>query len=132
MQTATVAQELDRLCHRRLLSLDDGHFRFRTRLMRQAMADSLSPASRSLLEQRISRDGPPRPNGKRPEDGEAVAGAAATGSSGAWLPHLPRTNGNAGRPAKSDQGDRTRRVAAALQPERTGRSRAAIRRGLAS
>ena len=132
MQTAAVAQELDRLCHRRLLSLDDGHFRFRTRLMRQAMADSLSPASRALLEQRISRDGPPRPNGKRPEDGGAVAGAAATGSSGAWLPHLPRTNGNAGRPATSDQGDRTRRVAAALQPERTGRSRAAIRRGLAS
>ena len=132
MKTATVAQELDHLCHRRLLSLDDGHFRFRTRLMRRAMADSLSPASRALLEQRISRDGPPGPNGKRPEDGGAVAGSAATSSSGAWLPHLPRTNGNAGRPAKGDQGDRTRRVAAALQPERTGRSRAAIRRGLAS
>ena len=35
MKTAAVAQELDRLCHRRLLSLDDGHFRFRTRLMRR-------------------------------------------------------------------------------------------------
>ena len=59
--TAEVAEELDRLCHRRLLSLDDGRFRFRTRLMREAMADSLSPASRSLLEQRIARDGAPGP-----------------------------------------------------------------------
>jgi hypothetical protein len=130
--TATVAQELDRLCHRRMLSLDDGHFRFRTRLMREAMADSLSPASRALLEQRISRDGPPGPNGKRPENGRAVAGSAATSSSGSWLPYLPRTNGAAERPAKNDQGDRTRRVAAAVQPERTRRSRAATKRGLAS
>jgi hypothetical protein len=133
MKTATVAQELDRLCHRRLLSLDDGHFRFRTRLMREAMADSLSPASRALLEQRISRDGPPGPNGKRPEvGGTGVAATPAAASPGPWLPHLPRTNGDAGRPAKSDQADRTRRVAAAPQSERTGRSRAAIRRGLAS
>ena len=33
--------------------------------MREAMADSLSPASRSLLEQRISRDGPPGPRPRR-------------------------------------------------------------------
>lgn len=133
MTTTAVAPELDRLCHRRLLSLEDGHFRFRTRLMREAMADSLTPASRALLEQRISRDGPPGPNAKRPEHGgAAVAAADTTTSSGAWLPHLPRTNGDAGRPAKGDQADRTRRVAAAPQPKRTGRSRAAIRRGLAS
>ena len=76
--------------------------------------------------------GPPGPNGKRPEGGATIAGNDASSSSGAWLPHLPRTNGDAGRPAKGDQGDRTRRVAAAPQPKRTRRSRAAIRRGLAS
>jgi DNA-binding SARP family transcriptional activator len=65
LRTAYVAEELDRLCHRRLLSLDDGRFRFRTRLMREALADSLSPASRSLLEQRIARDGAPGPDEPR-------------------------------------------------------------------
>jgi DNA-binding SARP family transcriptional activator len=132
MTTANVAHELDRLCHRRLLLLHDGHFRFRTRLMREAMADSLSPASRTLLEQRISRDGPAGPNGKRPEDGGTTADADAISEPGTWLPHLPRTNGDAGSPAKNGQGDRTRRVAAAMQPKRIGRSRPAIKRGLAS
>ena len=136
MATASVAQELDRLCHRRLLSLDDGHFRFRTRLMREAMADSLSPASRALLEQRISRDGPPGPNGKRPEGGATTAGNDASSSSGAWLPHLPRTNGDAGRPPRairatargglprlrspSAHGARARRSGAASLPETAG------------
>jgi hypothetical protein len=132
MATPTVAQELDRLCHRRLLTLDEGRFRFRTRLMREAMAESLSPASRTLLEQRISRDGPPGPNGKRPENGATPTGTGVSGESSAWLPHLPRTYGDAGRPAQSDQGDRTRRVAAAAQPTRMGRSRAAMQRGRAS
>jgi hypothetical protein len=67
MRTADVAEELDRLCQRRLLSLDDWQFRFRTRLMREALADSLSPAARSMLEQRIARDGAPGPDATRLE-----------------------------------------------------------------
>jgi DNA-binding SARP family transcriptional activator len=63
--TTGVAEALDRLCRRRLLAHADGQFRFRTRAMREAMADSLSAASRSLLEQRISRDGPPGPRTRR-------------------------------------------------------------------
>jgi DNA-binding SARP family transcriptional activator len=68
MDTGDVAEELDRLCLRRVLSLEDGHFRFRARILRESLADSLSPASRTLLENRISRDGPPGPNGKRMEN----------------------------------------------------------------
>jgi DNA-binding SARP family transcriptional activator len=79
--TAEVADELDRLCRRRLLSLGDGRFRFRTRLMREAMADSLSPASRSLLEQRIVRDGAPGPGAQRAEHRAAFPNGR---------PHLPR------------------------------------------
>jgi DNA-binding SARP family transcriptional activator len=67
MQTAEVAEQLDRLYRRRLLSLDDWRFRFRTRVMREALADSLSPASRSMLEQRIARDGAPGPDVARLE-----------------------------------------------------------------
>jgi DNA-binding SARP family transcriptional activator len=132
LTTAEVAAELDRLCQRRLVSLDDGRFRFRTRLMREAMADSLSPASRTLLEQRISRDGPPGPKGKRPGDGGTISGIAAISQPSTWPPQLPRTNGEDARPAKSTQGERTRRIASALQASRTGRSRPPIKRGLAS
>src|SRR4029079_1893184 len=83
MPTTAVRPELALLCDRRLLSLEDGHCRFRTRLMREAMADSLTPASRALLEQRISRDGPPVPHAERPEHGgAAVAAADTTTSSG--------------------------------------------------
>jgi DNA-binding SARP family transcriptional activator len=72
LDTAEVAAELDRLCRRRLLSLADGRFRFRALLMRDALADSLSPASRSLLERRISRDGPPGPSAVRIEGGKRL------------------------------------------------------------
>ena len=77
-----VAKQLDRLCQRRLLSLDDWRFRFRTRLMREAMADSLPPASRSMLEQRIARDGAPGPDATRLESRSRVAVAGR--------PSLPR------------------------------------------
>ena len=82
MTTAEVAEQLDRLCQRRLLSLDDWRFRFRTRLMREAMADSLLPASRSMLEQRIARDGAPGPDATRLESRSRVAVAGR--------PNLPR------------------------------------------
>jgi DNA-binding SARP family transcriptional activator len=103
LETAEVAQELDRLCRRRLLSLCDARFRFRTRLMRAALADSLSPASRSLLEQRISRDGPPGPGIRR----AGSSALALNGSHGA-------------------------RVATAVPLARAGRSRPTVKRGLAS
>jgi DNA-binding SARP family transcriptional activator len=73
LKTTDVAEALDRLCRRRLLLVDDGYFRFRTRAMREGLADSLSPASRILLEQRIERDGPPGPKGKQ----AVLRGAAA-------------------------------------------------------
>ncbi|MDX6564195.1 MAG: hypothetical protein QOD65_4009 [Gaiellales bacterium] len=65
LATGDVVDVLDRLCHRRLLSHAGGRFRFRTRLMREALADSLSAACRCLLEQRIFRDGPPGPKAAR-------------------------------------------------------------------
>ena len=73
LKTAAVADSLDKLCRRRLLVVDDGRFRFRTRSMRDALADSLSPASRSLLEQRIALDGPPGPKHGRRERRRAAA-----------------------------------------------------------
>ena len=45
----------------------DWRFRFRTRLMGEALAESLSPAARSMLEQRIARDGAPGPEATRLE-----------------------------------------------------------------
>jgi DNA-binding SARP family transcriptional activator len=128
LPTADVAQELDRLCRRRLLSLDDGRFRFRTRLMREALADSLSPASRSLLEQRISRDGPPGPNGQRPENGEPGTRTAASAPNG--FPRLRRAEDARTRPPE-DEGERGRHVAVALRAPR-GRTRTSLKRGLAT
>lgn len=85
LDTSEVAAELDRLCRRRLLALHDGCFRFRARLMREALADSLSPASRSLLERRISHDGPPRPSAVPIDAGKRLHG-------------LPRTTTELNRP----------------------------------
>ena len=87
MTTAEVAEQLDRLCQRRLLSLDDWRFRFRTRSMREAMADSLPPASRSMLEQRIARDGAPGPD--------------------ATPPGIPLTRGRGRAPEPASRGSRT-------------------------
>ena len=131
MATPAVAQELDRLCQRRLVSLDDGRFRFRTRLMREAMADSLSPASRSLLEQRISRDGPPGPSGQRPENGPAAPADGTAGSAGNGVAHLRRAEDARTRPP-DDEGDRGRHIAVAVRVPRTARSRPSLKRGLAT
>ena len=91
MDTGDVAEELDRLCPRRVLSLEDGRFRFRARILRESLADSLSPASRTLLENRISRDGPPGPSGKRMENGTKSPGTGESDSSGHARPQLPLT-----------------------------------------
>jgi DNA-binding SARP family transcriptional activator len=112
MDTADVADELDRLCERRMLSLEDGRFRFRARILRESLADSLSPASRTLLENRISRDGPPGPNGKRLVDGSKHSGTGEGHSFGqAGLP-LPLTT--------------------VALPHKTARSRPRVEPGLAS
>jgi DNA-binding SARP family transcriptional activator len=45
-----VAYEVDRLCERRLLCVDGVGFRFRTRVLRDAIAKSTSPAVRDLVD----------------------------------------------------------------------------------
>ena len=45
--------ELERLCERRILRVDGPGFRFRYELVRRALCDSISPARRRLLEQRL-------------------------------------------------------------------------------
>ena len=77
LKTAAVAESLDKLCRRRLLVVEGGQFRFRTRSMRDGLVESLSPASRSLLEQRIALDGPPGPKHGRRERRRAAASLQA-------------------------------------------------------
>jgi len=49
----TLTLELERLCERRILRVDGPGFRFRYELVRQALRESVSPARRRLLEQRL-------------------------------------------------------------------------------
>jgi DNA-binding SARP family transcriptional activator len=53
---AELAEELERLCERRILHLDGPRFRFRYGLVREVLLASLSPPRRRLLRQRL---GPP-------------------------------------------------------------------------
>jgi hypothetical protein len=46
-------EELERLCERRILRIDGLRFRFRYDLVRQVLADSVSPARRRLLRRRL-------------------------------------------------------------------------------
>jgi DNA-binding SARP family transcriptional activator len=52
---AVLTEELERLCGRRLLRVDGLGFRFRYELIRQALRDTVSPARRRLLEQRLDQ-----------------------------------------------------------------------------
>jgi DNA-binding SARP family transcriptional activator len=52
-----LTEELERLCTRRLLRVERSGFRFRYDLVRQAVLDSVSPARRRLIEERMQRDG---------------------------------------------------------------------------
>ena len=49
-----LTEELERLCERRILRVDGLGFRFRYDLVRQVLHDSVSPARRRLLEQRVA------------------------------------------------------------------------------
>ena len=51
----SLTEELERLCGRRILRVDGLGFRFRYELVRQALRESVSPARRRLLEQRIDQ-----------------------------------------------------------------------------
>ena len=92
LRTPEVAEELDRLRRRRLVSLDDWRFRFRTRLMREALAESLSPAARSMLEQRIARDGAPGPEATRLEPRASLPATRRPGLSRAGRPRPVKRN----------------------------------------
>jgi len=54
-EPAALTEELERLCGRRLLRVDGLGFRFRYELIRQALRESISPARRRLLEQRLDQ-----------------------------------------------------------------------------
>jgi AAA ATPase domain len=49
-----LTEELERLCERRLLRVDGLGFRFRYDLVRQVLLESVSPARRRLVEQRVA------------------------------------------------------------------------------
>ena len=51
----TLTEELERLCARRILRVDRSGFRFRYDLVRQAVLDSISPARRRLMQERMRR-----------------------------------------------------------------------------
>jgi hypothetical protein len=50
-----LSEELERLCERRILRVDGVRFRFRYDLVRQVLLESISPARRELLRQRLGR-----------------------------------------------------------------------------
>jgi hypothetical protein len=58
---AELVEELDRLCERRLLRVDGPRFRFRYGLVRDVLLDSLSPARRRLLRERLATHAPAVP-----------------------------------------------------------------------
>lgn len=53
VETASLIDELERLCERRLLRIDGLGFRFRYDLVRQVLLESVSPARRRLLQERV-------------------------------------------------------------------------------
>ena len=57
----TLTEELERLCAQRILRVDRSGFRFRYDLVRQAVVDSISPARRRLMQERMQRDAPDLP-----------------------------------------------------------------------
>jgi hypothetical protein len=51
---AELTEELERLCERRVLRVDGLGFRFRYQLVREVLLNSLSPARRRLLRDRLA------------------------------------------------------------------------------
>jgi DNA-binding SARP family transcriptional activator len=66
VEAAALTEELERLCERRMLRVDGLGFRFRYEIVRQVLLESISPARRRLLHERLDDDG-------------AVGGPAAVG-----------------------------------------------------
>lgn len=54
-EVGELSEELERLCERRILRVDGTGFRFRYDLVRQVLLESISPARRELLRQRLGR-----------------------------------------------------------------------------
>jgi DNA-binding SARP family transcriptional activator len=54
IDTTALVEDLDRLCERRILRVDGPRFRFRYRLVRDVLRDSLSPARARLLRQQLA------------------------------------------------------------------------------
>ena len=54
-EPTSLTEELERLCERRILRVDGQGFRFRYELVRQALCESISPARRRLLEERLDQ-----------------------------------------------------------------------------
>ena len=52
-----VAEELDRLCDRRLLCVDGFRFRFRYGIVREVLLRTVSPARRRVLRERLATGG---------------------------------------------------------------------------
>jgi DNA-binding SARP family transcriptional activator len=55
IDVATLTEELERLCERRVLRIDGFGFRFRYELVRKVLVETISPARRRLLRQRLDR-----------------------------------------------------------------------------
>jgi DNA-binding SARP family transcriptional activator len=53
IDAATLTEELERLCERRMLRIDGLGFRFRYELVRTVLVETISPARRRLLRQRL-------------------------------------------------------------------------------
>jgi DNA-binding SARP family transcriptional activator len=55
-EAAGLVEELERLCERRILRIDGLHFRFRNDLVRQVLLETISPARKRLLRQRLDAE----------------------------------------------------------------------------
>jgi hypothetical protein len=54
VDASALVEDLERLCERRILRVDGPRFRFRYRLVRDVLRDSLSPARARLLRQQLA------------------------------------------------------------------------------
>jgi len=53
VDAGALTEELERLCERRMLRVDGLGFRFHYELVRQVLLESISPARRQLLHERL-------------------------------------------------------------------------------
>lgn len=67
-----LVEELDRLCERRILRVDGPRFRFRYPIVREALAASLSPARRQMLDALLQTDARSATSSRRARPGTLV------------------------------------------------------------